>query len=372
MLKHDSYFKDHSGAGVQYSLFRIYITNALFCTVIALIIWITVPQESNPGFLSNFVHAQLIGSIICTFLLLSRFLSRRFNLLPDRLTFFAMPFAIITGLYVGSAIARYLLGLPEQSIESYSDRHLLIVSLVLTVVVTVAINGYFSTQNTIAKLRIKAAEESERAAQAQLSTLLAQIEPHMLFNTLANLRALISSDPEKALEMLDLLNDFLRATLRQSRTESVCLESEFRMLDNYLQLLSVRFGDRLTYTTVLPKELKDCSIPSLLLQPIVENAIKHGIEPSIDGGSVVVTAASSGGTLTLCVEDTGVGIPDTNKILKSSPDTDINSEGGFGMVNVQARCLTQPGGTFGVFSPVPNGSCGTKVQLQIPLRYEKR
>ena len=158
---------------------------------------------------------------------------------------------------------------------------------------------------------IKELETSRRqATEAQLKLLQSQLEPHMLFNTLANLRALISADPERATQMLDSLIDYLRATLQASRATSHSLQNEFDRLGDYLALMQVRMGPRLTYTLDLPAELADQSVPTLLLQPLVENAIKHGLEPKIEGGSVCVSARRDGDTVILCVTDSGVGLKD--------------------------------------------------------------
>lgn len=357
----------------RWSIAKTYLLNIVFCTVVAVCIWIAVPRENNPGFFSNFVHAQSIGNIICSLILLANCLLDYFKKIPKQVLLFVMPVIIIVGFYAGSSLARVLLGLPTKSFTYNNDRHLLIVSMVITVVVTIIINWFFTSQNTIAKLRVKTAEESERATQAQLSMLLAQIEPHMLFNTLANLRALIDSEPKRAKEMLDLLIDYLRTTLRHSRAESVLLESEFKMLENYLSLMRIRLGDRLIYTTELPDELKNCSIPSLLLQPIVENAIKHGIEPAVSGGAILIKAESANNELILTVQDTGQGIINKEAVLPSSLDTAqqaTHTDGGFGMANVRARCVAMSGGSYEVVSPLPESDRGTSVRIQIPLRVE--
>ena len=154
-------------------------------------------------------------------------------------------------------------------------------------------------------------ETSRRqATEAQLKLLQSQLEPHMLFNTLANLRALIATDPTRATTMLDSLIDYLRATLSASRATRHSLQNEFDRLNDYLALMQVRMGPRLTYTLDLPPELATHSVPTLLLQPLVENAIKHGLEPKIEGGSVVVTARREDSNVVLDVIDSGVGLKD--------------------------------------------------------------
>jgi sensor histidine kinase YesM len=159
-----------------------------------------------------------------------------------------------------------------------------------------------------AAARVRADTIERQALQAQLRLLQAQIEPHMLFNTLANLQGLIAIDPVRAGDMLDQLIQYLRATLSVSRSETTTLEQEFTAMGAYLGLMGVRMGDRLRYRLVLPPELRTARLPTMLLQPLVENAIVHGVEPKVDGGDIEIRAAVSGDCLAIEVQDTGLGL----------------------------------------------------------------
>ena len=130
----------------------------------------------------------------------------------------------------------------------------------------------------------------------------------MLFNTLANLRVLIGLDAPRAQAMLDHLNAYLRATLGASRAPWHPLSAEFDRLADYLALMAVRMGPRLQVVLDLPDELRRLPLPPLLLQPLVENAIKHGLEPKVAGGRIEVGARRDGDMLELSVRDSGVGI----------------------------------------------------------------
>lgn len=156
------------------------------------------------------------------------------------------------------------------------------------------------------KARAEAVER--QALQAQLQLLQAQIEPHMLFNTLANLQGLIALDPAQAQTMLDQLIVYLRATLSASRAQRTTLGQEFTLLDAYLGLMSVRMGARLSFALDLPEALRNTEVPPMLLQPLVENAIAHGVEPNVAGGHIQVTARAADGGLELLVSDTGRGL----------------------------------------------------------------
>ncbi len=200
------------------------------------------------------------------------------------------------------------------------------------------------------------AETIERQAlQAQLRLLQAQIEPHMLFNTLANLQGLIAIDPERANTMLDQLIQYLRATLGVSRAESTTLGEEFAAMEAYLGLMGVRMGERLRYRLVLPPELGKFRLPPMLLQPLVENAIVHGLEPKIEGGEIAISAAAHDGLLDISVLDTGLGLGQSG--AKGS---------GVGVATTRERLRVLYGERASILL-VPAQPQGTLVRLTLPL-----
>lgn len=188
---------------------------------------------------------------------------------------------------------------------------------------------YFYSKNKSHYLERKMGEVRKHASEARLKLLEAQLEPHMLFNTLANLRALIAVDPQRAQHMLDHMIAYLRATLNASRNTTHPLQAEFDRLRDYLEVMSIRMGPRLQYQLELPPALAQLPVPTLLLQPLVENSIQHGLEPKVQGGRIDVAARTEGGHLVLEVRDTGVG-------MDGAPP----SEGGFGLAQVRERLAT--------------------------------
>ena len=229
------------------------------------------------GIGENFVFSQCIGLSV---LLLIHFGWRGFWPVrkPPRAPFIGLIVAaIIAGWLGGSAIASALLGLPWTAGRSA------MAALGVTVAAGAAGTWFFWSRH-------KAAELERGRVEAQLRLLQAQIEPHFLFNTLANLDALIATDPARARLMLGHLNDYLRATLAAARKERNSLEEEFALLRNYLEVLAIRMGARLKYELALPEALAALQVPPMLLQPLVENALKHGLEPKVEGGSVRVSA----------------------------------------------------------------------------------
>jgi len=202
--------------------------------------------------------------------------------------------------------------------------------------------------------KARAASIEKQAMQAQLQLLQAQIEPHMLFNTLANLQGLISVDAPRAQHMLDQLILYLRATLSSSRAEKTTLSHEFSLMEAYLDLMSVRMGKRLSFTLQLPHALEDVLIPPMLLQPLIENAIKHGLEPKIDGGHIDVRATLEQGMLRLSIADTGLGLG-----VSPARGTQV------GLANVRERLLALYG-TSASLLLLANPSDGTIAQLDLP------
>lgn len=166
---------------------------------------------------------------------------------------------------------------------------------------------------------------AQREEEARLRMLQAQIEPHFLFNTLANLAVLIRSDPQRAERMLADLIAWLRATLQRTRETTSTLGDEMALLRSYLDILALRLGERLRFAFDVPEALLSQPFPLLLLQPLVENAITHGIEPKVGGGELRIAAGLENGRLRIVVSDTGVGL------------REAGSGSGFGLENVRQR-----------------------------------
>ena len=235
----------------------------------------------------------------------------------------------ILGYAAGNELANVLTGNDFPGPFNAEPRQTLAV-LVMALVPGLTITYFFQSRGVIARQREQVERAERQAAEQQLKLLESQLEPHMLFNTLANLRALIAADPARAQAMLDRLIAFLRASLAGSRTASQSLAAEFERLHDYLGLMQVRMGDRLTMRLTLPAELASAQIPPLLLQPIVENSIRHGLEPKRDGGRIEIAAAREGDMLVVRVRDTGNG----------TAETAPNAGGGFGLDHVRERLAT--------------------------------
>jgi len=179
------------------------------------------------------------------------------------------------------------------------------------VVVTMVRNRHFA----LLAAQLKHEAEQERLArelsETQLRLLRAQIEPHFLFNTLGAVQQLAEQGAPRAAELTAHLIDFLRASMSDMRCEQVSLATEFGLVESYLAVMQIRMGERLRFRIDLPSSLAATRIPSMLVLTLAENAIKHGIEPSLRGGDITVTAQEDANQIRIAVHDSGVGMSDT-------------------------------------------------------------
>jgi Ca2+/Na+ antiporter len=199
----------------------------------------------------------------------------------------------------------------------------------------------------------RAMETSILARDAELKALKAQVNPHFLFNSLNSISALTSLEPAKAREMCNLLAEFLRMTLGLGEKTSVPLSEELSLLDRYLAIEQVRFGKRLRVEEDIQEEAKSVQVPALLLQPLAENAVTHGIANLPEGGTVRLSAQARDGRALLAVENTFDA--------ESTP----MRKGGLGLKNVRNRLEARYGKEASMHVTTENGQF--RVQLSLPL-----
>lgn len=199
--------------------------------------------------------------------------------------------------------------------------------------------------------RIRVLQKEKQEAQSKL--IQAQIEPHFLFNTLANISSLTDQDTNKAKHMLGDLDTYLRTTLARTREGNTTLKEELELIKSYLSIIKIRMGDRLQYEIDIPEEFGSIYIPPLLLQPLVENAIKHGLDPKVEGGRLLISGNMVDGRLKLVVSDNGVGLSD-------------NDLSGIGLNNVRER-INMVYGRKGKLEIYGNTDGGVTSSLTIPI-----
>jgi two-component sensor histidine kinase len=207
----------------------------------------------------------------------------------------------------------------------------------------------------MAREKLKVVSSEKQLMQAQMRMLQAQIEPHFLFNTLATIQSLIGRSPEKANLMMDNFIAYLRQSLSASRSQEGTVKQEFDLLRHYLDLLKIRMGDRLRFELDLADDLGGAPLAPMLLQPIVENAIKHGLEPKVEGGTVRVSARREGGQMVLSVADNGLGFSD---------HADSAGEG-VGLSNLRERLAVLYDGQATL--TVAEANPGTAIAIRVPL-----
>jgi sensor histidine kinase YesM len=205
---------------------------------------------------------------------------------------------------------------------------------------------------------LRSARLETQLSQAQLQALKMQLHPHFLFNTLHSISALVHTDPETADRMIARLGDFLRLTLENSGAQEVTLQKELEFLRCYLEIEGVRFRDRLTTEIEIEPQTLDTPVPNLILQPIVENAIRHGIAPRSAPGRIEISAKRNNGSLRIEVKDNGPGLPAIRV-------PDGRSREGLGLANTKARLARLYGPSHRLELANADGG-GLVVTLEIP------
>lgn len=312
------------------------------------------------GFVDNLVFSQAIGLSIMLLLDVARFHLQRRNALTVPRLAVAMVLAIVLGAALGRGMASVLLGVDLRHAFAAKD---LALTGWIALSATLLVTWYGWSRTRIAELSEQVAraawqkEAAERTAlSARLQALQAQIEPHFLFNTLATLDSLIVSDPPRARDLLASLNRFLRATLEASRARSETLALQFTVLESMLAVHGMRLGPRLAYALDLPRDCANLAVPPMLLQPLVENALKHGIQGTVEGGRIEVSARREGRHVELTVADTGPGFGATAATQGT----------GVGLPNVRER-LAALYGERASLTLIENVPHGLVARVRLPL-----
>lgn len=203
----------------------------------------------------------------------------------------------------------------------------------------------------------QAAELRELSNRQQIANLKAQLNPHFLFNTLNIINAMVSKDVDQTRNMIAGLSDMLRYSIGSFEKEWVALSEEMEFVEQYLELEKHRYGDRLQYNILMDEELTNVEIPPMIIQPIVENAVKHGIGPTEKGGTIKITLTHNRNYMTVAVTDTGRGLTDPEEVKSSN---------GIGVRNTDEHLEKRYGedSKLQFESVVPDG---TKVWFRIPL-----
>lgn len=223
-------------------------------------------------------------------------------------------------------------------------------------VVLICVVGFHQHWWRIVRLQNRQEALRELAVSAQLAALRAQINPHFLFNSLNSIAQLIATEPRKAEACVERLAEIYRYLLHRAHSDFVPLAEELSVAESYLEIERARFGDALCVEEHIDARTRDLLLPSLILQPLVENAVKHGISPKVGGGRVTIEARIDDGDLRLAVRDTGVGLGDRGALF----------EQGVGLRNVRERLLRLYGAEYAP-QVISTPGAGTTVTLRIPV-----
>jgi sensor histidine kinase YesM len=266
--------------------------------------------------------------------------------------------AIVVGSFLGTVLAGFVKG--RNLTQMFSER---LAGVTITMglgigvgcVVVAAVllrEKHARDQARILRAEAERHQLEKNVLEARLALMQAQVEPHFLFNTLANVQHLVETDPPAAARVLESLIRYLRAALPQMRESSTNLGRELDMARAYLEIHQVRMGSRLEFAIEVPETLKSRAFPPMMLISLVENAVKHGVDPCCDCGRIVIRAREADGSLRVSVEDTGEGI--TPK-----------KGGGVGLANIRER-LKALYGTSARLVLEENAPRGVVASIEVP------
>lgn len=326
----------------------------LFNTAIAVLLTLVMKASS---FGETLLVSQCIGlTIFFSFYIFSHFIE-----LKGWRTVIPLVVASVPGVLLGITAVGLTQGATLSAISEVisNDIEMVLVNLFLAFFFGVIMlyfylsrESHYHASSALKEVQIKNLDHQKQIAETQLQLLQAQIEPHFLFNSLSNVISLIENDAPRAKVMLESLTRYLRSSLSRSHEQDGKLNDELDLIENYLKIIQIRMGDRLTYKIDVPESLRKHAFPIMLLQPLVENAIHHGLEPMAEGGEIIIEGRQSENVLQIRVIDNGCGF--RNETLS-----------GFGLYNVRQRLQSLFGeaAKLKLENNSPQGACAT---IEIP------
>ncbi|HEX5868821.1 MAG TPA: histidine kinase [Longimicrobium sp.] len=301
-----------------------------------------------------------IPATLAAFLLTWRFpVDRGGSFARNVLLHLAWGVAVVVAKVAVFHLAGQALGLLRREVSLEVALAALSAESLFTYALLVGVAHAFAYARTLRERELARAQLETQLVQAQLQTLKAQLHPHFLFNTLHAISTLVHADPDRAEQVIASLSEMLRNTLAHQHDQEVTLRDELATLEPYLQIEKTRLGNRLSVEMRVDDDTLDACVPHLLLQPLVENAVKHGIGPRRAPGRIRITGSAAAGRLFLSVEDDGRGICGPPRA------------GAMGLDNTRARLQRLYGAAqdFALHS-APDG--GTRVEVRLPFRRAAR
>ena len=332
-----------------------------FCLIITVIIAAGFiynnPKHWTEALYSSFIFSMCIGYPIHFLMVFFSHRASKFGRILRYSIFFLL---FLLGGLIGSEVGIGVLILTLGYRYSWNDQvPLLSMNLVFAALFGTIAVIYFTLRGTVERMaaQLKEKELNEERLirtkmEAELQALQAKINPHFLFNTLNSIASLISENPKAAESTVEKLSELFRYTLKSAETNTVSVAEELEIVRTYLEIEKVRFGERLQYDITCDDAVRDFMIPALIIEPLVENSIKHGIASEVHGGKIDVKVSATDGNCLISVIDDGKGIDHANKV------------NGFGLRSVEER-LQLRYGTSSSLRLVPDGR--THFLITIPL-----
>lgn len=326
----------------------------LFNTAIALLLHVLIKG-------SLFWNAWLISQCIGLTIFFSFYIFSHFTELKGWRLVIPLTMGAIAGVALSVVVSGMRNGLTLEAIRGLlSERYeQVLVNLFLAfffgfiaMYFFISRERHFLATQALKESQIKNLDHKKQIVETRLQLLQAQIEPHFLFNSLSNVISLIEIDPSRAKLMLESLTRYLRSSLTRSHVKDGTLKDELDLIENYLKIIQIRMAGRLSYKIDVDEALWPRPFPIMILQPLVENAILHGLEPRVEGGEITISARRQDGRLQIKVGDDGVGLK--NGDLK-----------GFGLMNVRQR-LNSLYGETAALQLQDNIPCGVLATMEIP------
>jgi two-component sensor histidine kinase len=285
-------------------------------------LFIVLISRGTTTYLISLMYSQCIGISIatCTIAAANLIKTSKFAL---HVAFIGL--ALIAGAVIGVAIATMVMGVLFPGLPQIHNHENYQTSLLFALLFGLIVTYVFFSLQRISTERVKRLEVEKSAVVTEIKLLQSQMEPHFLFNTLSTILSLIDDEPQKAKLMLESFTSFLRSSLVTARNETITLAQEMNVVKNYLEIFMIRMGARLRYAIDIPVELRACRVPPLLIQPLVENAVKHGLEPSVRGGELLIQARREGDHVLITVADSGMGV------------NEMSPGNGIGLENIRKR-----------------------------------
>jgi signal transduction histidine kinase len=345
----------YRGACMFWALARL----SLFFSLCSILIRLSAPDM---GWLTAILIANVVGFSIAAAVVGAWFDYRRLTRKKGRLLLAVLMYSGLGAVTLtGTSIC--VRGLPLANAMERASHFLGGVTvgglaiMVPVLVISMLRNRQYEVLNVQLQHEADQARLARELSESQLRLLRAQIEPHFLFNTLGAVQQLAQHGAPRAAELTANLIDFLRSSMSEMRSEQVSLAAEFGLLESYLKVMQVRLGERLRFSLQLPRALEQVTLPSMILLTLVENAIKHGIEPALRGGEITVSAQAIDGAVRIRVQDGGVGM----STIGASQCAD---GGGTGLDNVRHRLRLAYGDRAGL--ALKDGDPGLIADVTIP------